>query len=149
MKPTRTWILICDAARARTFLNLGPNTGLELIGGMTMETEHHRAREIGADKPGRSFESVGMARHAISPRSDPERLEEQRFAASLVSRLDKEAEHASFDKLVLVAPPTMLGDLRAALTPRLAQRVVATLDKDLTKFPVVKLAGHLSEVLPV
>jgi protein required for attachment to host cells len=149
MKPTRTWILICDAARARTFLNRGPGSGLEPIEGMSMETEHLRAREIGADKPGRSFESVGTARHAISPRSDPERLEEQRFAASLVSRLDKEAEHSNFDRLVLVAPPTMLGDLRAALTPRLAQRVAATLDKDLTKTPDHKLVQHLGDVLPV
>lgn len=149
MKLDRTWILIADASRARVLLYRGPEHKLETVEGMTLAFDHKRAREIGADKPGRSFESVGATRHAVSPHSDLERIEEKRFAHEIAERLDKEAERASFERLVLVAPPTMLGDLRQALSARLAALVSATLDKDLTKTPEAKLGKHLKAVLPV
>lgn len=149
MKPTRTWILIADASRAKVLLKAGKGNGLTVIAGMTMARDHKRASEIGADKPGRSFESVGATRHAIAPRSDPERIEEQRFAGRIIERLEAEAGQDSYDQLVLVAPPVMLGDLRAALTPHLSHRLVATLDKDLTKTPAAKLGSLLEDVLPL
>lgn len=149
VKPQRTWILIADGARARVLVHRGVALGLEPVEGMAMTFDHRRARDIGSDKPGRSFESVGATRHAVSPHTDPERNEEKRFAHEIAERLDKEAERVSFDRLVLVAPPTMLGDLRNALTPRLSALVSATLDKDLTKTPEKKLAQHLAEILPV
>lgn len=92
---------------------------------------------------------LGAAAAPVSPHSDPERLEEQRFATDLVHRLDKAAEQASFEHLVVVAPPTMLGDLRHALTHRLTSMLKATLDKDLTKIPEAKLGEHLKGVLPL
>jgi protein required for attachment to host cells len=101
---------------------------------------------MGPDAPGRSFESVGTARHAIEPRSDPERIEEQRFAGRIVERLEQAAEQSKFDRLVLVAPPRMLGHLRTALTPRLAGLISATIDKDLTKIPRTELAHRLDEI---
>jgi protein required for attachment to host cells len=114
---------------------------------MEISTDHRRASEMGPDAPGRSFESVGTARHSVAPRTDPERIEEQRFAGRIVERLDQAAGHSRFDKLILVAPPRMLGDLRAALTPRLASLLSATLARDLTKIPQARLVGHLEEAL--
>jgi protein required for attachment to host cells len=149
MKSVRTWILIADASRARVLLHSGPGSRLEPVAGMATTVEHRKASEIGSDRPGRSYESHGMARHAVEPRSDPERIEEQRFAARLLARLETEADTKRFDRLVIVAPPTMLGDLRQALSPRLANLVVATLDKDLTKTADNKLASHLADVLPL
>ncbi|MFO1171140.1 MAG: host attachment protein [Hyphomicrobiaceae bacterium] len=149
MKLDRTWILIADAARARVLLYRGPEHKLKSVEGLTMEADHKRASELGADKPGRSFESVGATRHAVSPHSDPERLEDRRFAIAIMARLDKHASQAEFEHLVVVAPPVMLGELRHALTPHLSTLLTATLDKDLTKIPEAKLAGHLKAVLPL
>ncbi len=148
MKLDRTWILIADAGRAKVLLHRGGGK-LETVEGMSFTFDHKQAHELGADKPGRSFQSVGATRHAVSPHTDPERLEEKGFAATIVDRLDKAAGQTSFDHLVVVAAPTMLGDLRQALTPRLAALLTATLDKDLTKIPEAKLAEHLKDVLPV
>lgn len=149
MKAVRTWILIADASRAKVLHTRGLGNGLTAVPGMTLETDHKLAHEIGADRPGRSFESVGATRHAIAPRSDPERVEEQRFVGRVIDLLDKEAAQDSFDRLIVVAPPVMLGDLRAALTPRLTQKLAATLDKDYTKTPEAKLGKLLEDVLPI
>lgn len=149
MKLDRTWILIADASRAKVLLYRGPGHKLKTVEGMSLAFDHKQASDILSDKPGRSFESIGATRHAVSPRSDPERLEEKRFAHEIAERLDTEARNASFERLIVVAPPTMLGDLRQALTPRLTHLLGATLDKDLTKTPEAKLAAHLASVLPV
>lgn len=147
MTPARCWILVADGSRARVFLVLGQRRDLEPVDDMEISTDHRRASEMGPDAPGRSFESVGAARHSVAPRTDPERIEEQRFAGLIIERLDQAAGHSRFDKLILVAPPRMLGDLRAALTPRLTGLLAATLAKDLTKIPQARLVGHLEEVL--
>lgn len=149
MKAARTWILIADASRAKVLATHGLGNGLAAVPDMTLETDHKLAREIGSDRPGRSYESAGTTRHAIEPRSDPERIEEKRFAAHLVDRLNKASAENAFDRLVIVAPPVMLGDLRAALTPHLEKKLAATLDKDLTKTPEAKLGRLLEPVIPI
>jgi len=47
----------------------------------------------------------------------------------------------------LVAAPSALGDLRAALSPEVPATVVAEVPKDLTKTPDAAVAGHLKDVL--
>jgi protein required for attachment to host cells len=49
-----------------------------------------------------------------------------------------------FQALVVVAPPRMLGDLRAALHPEVAQRVVGEVPKDLLSHSIPELTRLLS-----
>lgn len=58
------------------------------------------------------------------------------------------SEHA-YDRLVLVAPSSALGDLREALSDSVRSLVRAELDKDLTKTPIAELPEHLDAVLAV
>jgi protein required for attachment to host cells len=63
----------------------------------------------------------------------------------VIAALLYEMEHAQqFEELVVVAPPKMLGDLRAALHPEVAQCVVAEVPKDLTSHPIPELTRLLS-----
>lgn len=149
MKPTTTWIVIADGARARLFVNRGPGKGIEAVEGGTLEGDHRPDREIMSDKPGRSFESVGETRHAIDPRTDPHRELKRAFAERITGMLDEQLAAKSYDRVVLVAPPAMLGDLRAALSERVRAVVYAELDKDLTKTPVGELPQHLGAVMAV
>jgi len=57
-------------------------------------------------------------------------------------------EKRSFDRLIIVAPPTALGDLRAAMPIAVSVTVSGEVAKDLTKTPNGELAGHLKELLP-
>jgi protein required for attachment to host cells len=149
MKPTTTWILIADGARARIFANRGPGKGIEAVEGGQFDADHRPDREIMSDKPGRTFESVGVTRHAIEPRHDPHRELKRSFAERLAGMLDEQLAAKTFDRVVLVAPPTTLGDLRAALSTHVKAAVYAELDKDLTKTPTAELPQHLGAVLAV
>jgi protein required for attachment to host cells len=148
MKPTTTWILIADGAHARIFANRGPGNGIELVEGK-IDADHRPTHEIVADRLGRTHESVGATRHAIAAEHDPHRELKHTFAVKLAHMLDqRRAEHA-YDRLVLVAPPKTLGDLREALPSSVRALVRAELDKDLTKTPVAELPGHLTALLAV
>jgi protein required for attachment to host cells len=149
MKPTTTWILIADGARARIFANHGPGKGIEVVEGATFDADHRPDREIMSDKPGRSFESVGETRHAIQPHHDPHRELKRAFSERLAAMLEEKLAAKAYDRVVLVAPPVTLGDLRAALSEHVRAAVYAELDKDLTKTPMAELPQHLGAVLAV
>ena len=148
MKPTTTWILIADGARGRLFANRGPGKGLELLDEF-LDADHRATHDIVDDRLGRTHELVGASRHAISARHDPHRELKRDFAVRLAKMLDRcRSEHA-YDRLVLVAPSSALGDLREALSDSVRSLVRAELDKDLTKTPIAELPEHLDAVLAV
>ena len=145
MKPVRTWILIADGARARVVANFGPGKGTHEVEGMSLRASHPDAKELLDDRPGRSFNSTNPTRHAMERTSDPKRQIEREFASMLAETIA--ANENEFDRLILVAAPTALGDLRHALPDRILGRVTHELAKDLTHVPDTKLAQHLSEVI--
>jgi protein required for attachment to host cells len=145
MKAVRTWILIADSERARVLQNNGPGHGLAAIDDMSFSTPHLEARDIMADRPGRSFDSTGHTRHAMEYSSDPKRLHEITFMKSVADALAANA--GRYDRLILVAAPRALGDLRQALAKQVHDKVTADLDKDLTNIPEAKLAEHLASVI--
>lgn len=149
MKKRITWILVADGARARIFANSGPGKGLQPAVDQEFAAELHPSREIVSDRPGHVRESVGAARHAIEPRVDWHRFEKEKFAKSMAKLLDEAAERGAYSRLVLVAPPRTLGDLRGALNPRTKSLVAGEIDKDLTHITPHELPDHLYKVLPI
>jgi len=144
MKSIRTWVLIVDAARARVFETRGRGTGLTVVQDMTMDAELSPSHTLGSDRPGRSFESVGSARHAMESRSDLHREQKRQFARRVAGAVQERHAAKSFDRLVLVAPAVTMGDLRAALSDEVKAVVTAGLVADLTKTPISQLPAHLA-----
>lgn len=147
MRKTVTWILIADGVKARIVANDGAGKGLAPVPSHAMSTAPHAARDGYSDRPGRVQESVGASRHAIQPRLDWHRFEKQQFAKSVALMLDAEAGKGAFDRLVLVAPPRTLGDLRGALAAATRAKVTGEIDKDLTHLGDHDLPAHLAKVI--
>jgi len=146
-KKITTWILIADGARARILCFEGPGKGLTPALDREFATSHAPTREIGEDRPGRTFESADGARHAMEPRVDWHRFEKHLFAKNMAEVLEKAAVRDAFDRLVLVAPPQALGDLRAALGRHARERITGEINKDLTSTPIQELPRFLGEVI--
>lgn len=147
MTVTRTWILIADASRAHVLTTRGPKTNLERIDEMTLASELPPTHEIVDDRQGRTFDSAGPGRHAYEPHTDPRRALKGDFAQVVAAMLDEQAREKAFDRLVVVAPPTMLGELRTRMSNAVRSMVTAEIDKDLTKIPDGDVARHLADVL--
>ena len=144
-----TWILIADRSNARVFENAGAHHGLSLV----REIEHPEGRlqnrEIGSDKPGRSFDSHGQGRHALGTEYDPSEHLAQQFAKSLAGVLEEGRTHHRFDRAVLVAEPRFLGLIKDALSGPTRDCVSATVNKDLSHVREHDLPQHLRDIVPL
>lgn len=145
----RTWIVVADGQRARFLLNDGPGKGLQPTGPqeLTNPDSGKPTRGLGTDKPGRAFADHSGTRSAMEPRADWHRQSKQIFAHHVAKAIDKAAQDAVFDRLVIVAPPATLGELRTSLGEAAAARIQGELAKDLTMFSVHDLAGHLADLV--
>ena len=147
MKPIVTWIVVADGGRMSVFENDGPGKGLVAVKDLHAEDSHLHNQDIEADKPGRSFASTGHARSAIEPHSDPVTLRETAFAHALATMLDARLAAGAYQRLIVAAAPTALGQIRGALSDAVDKVVVGELPKDLTKTPIVELPQHFAGLL--
>lgn len=143
----KTWILIAHRGGARLLENPGPGKGLELIEEIPHPEGRLKNQDIDADKPGRAFDSHGQGRHALERERMPTEQLAAQFAKQLAGMLDEGRVRMRYDQLVLVAEPRFLGWLRDALSPETAQRVVASLDKDLGEVDLHELPERLAKDL--
>jgi len=140
-------VLVADGARARLFANEGGGKGLRPALDQEFIGTRLPSRDIATDRPGRTFDSAGQGRHAMEPPTDPHRHEKQVFAREVATVLEDARKKNAFNRLVLVAPPEALGDLRSELSDELQRMVTGELNKNLTKVPVYELPAVLKEVL--
>ncbi len=83
----------------------------------------------------------------MEPATDPQDREAQVFATEIAREIDCGHDEASFDSLVLVAPPKFLGRLRSELSKSARNVLVAELDKNLVESDVKTIEGYVSELL--
>lgn len=149
IKPVVTWILVADAGHARVIAHNGPGLGLHPVPGHNLEHPVPSNQDLMADREGRSFSSHGDGRSAMERPSDPVRLEKRAFATRLAAMLSDELRKGSFDRLIIIAAPRALGDLRAALSDQVRRKVNHEIDKDLTHVGLTDLVPFLEPVLAV
>jgi protein required for attachment to host cells len=148
MKPTRTYILIADGARAHLLLSEGRGKPLTEAPDSDMRRALKPDRELHGDRPGRVHESADVARHAIE-REDLHRKEKERFAQSLARDLDKRLANGEYERLVIAAAPETLGVIRSALSAKVRAAVMREVAKDLTKIPPPQIRLHLGDDLSI
>jgi protein required for attachment to host cells len=139
-----TWILVGDGRKALMLRNEGtPQKPALNVVDVLKDSDNPPTNAQGTDRPGRVMQSNLGVRSAVE-QTDWHEIAEERFAATVASRLDAAAKNKRFEKLILVAPPNTLAALRKNIDAKTAQHVVAEIDKDLTKHPVPEIARLLT-----
>ena len=133
-----TLILIGDGQKALFLRNKGTPQQLNLQVEHILEQDNPSTREQGTDRPGRSIGSVGAARSAME-QADWHYIAEERFARAIADALYRFAHDNSFDKLVVVAPAKVLGNLRQAFHAEVTERIVGEVPKELTSHPIPEI----------
>jgi protein required for attachment to host cells len=150
MKPKTTWVLVADGATAKVFNYLGRSAGLEAIEGLMFEQDHLKARDINSDRDRGTYSGSaarGQGQGGYEPPNDAVQVREARFVKNVAAALEERFRRKEFDKLVIAAAPTALGDLRPQLSKELQGAIIAEVPKDLTKSPTPKLEEQLQSVL--
>ena len=140
---TTTWILIANRSSASLFESDWPGKSMRRVQDIAHPKGRMQNKDIDADKPGRSFDSSGKGRHAMSTEQEPTEHIAQQFALDLAELLNKGRVTHAYDKLVLMAEPKFLGVLRAALDKNTAALVVQTVNKELLSVKEEDLAEYL------
>ncbi|MBI4182557.1 MAG: host attachment protein [Proteobacteria bacterium] len=146
-KSVVTWVLVADGARAKIFESVGHGGALAPAFDYESAAPHAASREIASDRPGRTFDSSGLGRHAKQPPTDPHEYEKAKFLREMSRRLEEGYNSGAFRRLVLVAPPKALGELRATLSGPVRAAVAAEVNKDLTHLPLPELASQLKDLV--
>ena len=140
---TTTWILIANRSSASLFESDWPGKSMRRIQDIPHPQGRMQNSDIDTDTPGRSFDSFGQGRHAMSPKQEPTEHIAQQFARDLAELMNKGRLTHAYDKLVLMAEPKFLGILRAALDKNTASLVVQTVNKELLDVKEEDLAEYL------
>jgi protein required for attachment to host cells len=143
MKHAKLWYVIADGGRAR-FVERDETGAFRTVASFDSSERHERSHDLGRDRPARVKESANAARHAIEPRRDLHDAAKEDFVKLVAEELDAEHGRGQFDKLVLVAPPRVLTELKQYLSKSMAKLVVDGLQRDLTKVADHDLAQHLA-----
>jgi protein required for attachment to host cells len=149
--PHNAYVLVGDGRRALFLRNAGDEKFPNLKTEQVFADHNPPTHEQGTDRPGRAFAASVPGPAGPSPgarrggmgQTDWHDLEEQKFARDVAAALEHVVRDRKIEALVVVAPPRTLAELRQAFHADVKRRIIAEIDKDLTKHPVSEIEKHL------
>lgn len=146
----RVRIVVADRGEARFYDAQHANAHLQLVGELTDPKAHQRDRDFKSDRPGRVFDHASgpgrrgaVGHHATGGERSPLRHEAEVFAHRIVEALEQARQSGTFERLVLMAEPRFLGELRDVMPKALANSVVLSVNKDLVHQDDQAIIKHL------
>lgn len=133
--PHNSVVLVADGRKMLFLRNEGDNEFPNLVVEEAQEQENPATRDQATDAAGRASSPQGAAQSSVEP-TDFHQIEEDRFAADAAAMLKKRALANDFERLIIVAPPRTLGELRKHYHKEVSSRLAGELDKDLTGHPI-------------
>ena len=143
----RTWVLVADSTRARIFSADRPLGSIEEIETLAHPEGRVHEQQITSDLPGRSFDSGGQGRHAMSSTVDPKRQGIIDFAKRIGDHLEAARVRGNFERLIIIAAPMFLGLIRDNLSNNTIKHVIKEINKNLAQFDAKEIRQHLPERL--
>jgi protein required for attachment to host cells len=140
-----TWVLVADGEKALILENHGDEKFPDLRVRRKEEQDNPKTIDQAANRPGRMDDSQGN-RSAFQD-TDWHELAKERFAKDIADLLYDRAHKGMFDRLVLVAAPNVLGEIRKTMHKEVADRVVAEIPKTLTTQPLDQIEKNVAEAL--
>jgi len=137
-----TWVLVAESSRAKLFKAANRTTLTELEALTHSEGRLHEG-DLVSDRAGSDGGSVGQGRHVFDDKISAKEHATNEFAKNIASRLETARNKGDFNKLVLVAPPAFLGQLRNNLSKEVMSLVSKQIDKNLVMKPAETIGQYL------
>ena len=141
--PHDAWVFVGDGKKALFLRNAGDEKFLNLKAERVFAEDNPPSHEQGTDRPGRGFKRAGTNQRSSMEETDWHELEKHHFAQRTAAAMEQIVRDRNVKALVIVAPPRTLSDLRQAFHPDVKSRIVAEINKDLTKHTVAEIEKHL------
>lgn len=149
VRETRTWFVVANRSLARFFETEGGIKGWRALQEIPHPEGKLKNREIETDRKGASMVHGGANSpvHGGGDKGEAAFHVMQEFARSIAKVIENGRVHNAYDRLVLVAPPRFLGELKNSLSPKAEGLVYRTLDQELTRLDDAALRQRLQPVL--
>lgn len=130
-----TWVLVADSEKALLLENATDHADPYFKVVRKKEQDNPSDLEQSANRPGRVSDNGPGQRSALDD-TDWHELAKERFAADLADLLYGHAHKGNFDEIILVAAPSVLGELRSQMHQEVSDKVVGEIPKTLTNHPL-------------
>lgn len=141
--PHDAFVFVGDGRKALFLRNEGDEKYPNLKTERVFEDDNPPTREQGSEGPGHVQAGYTGQRSAVEA-VDWHDIEEQRFARKVAAAMEEVVRTRKAPALVVVAPPRTLAELRDAFHADVKARIIAEVNKDLTKHPVGDIEQHLT-----
>jgi protein required for attachment to host cells len=142
--PHNAFVFVGDGRKALFLRNEGdekhPNLTIENV----FEDVNPSTHKQGSARPGRVSKAFDSSQRSAVEPVDWHDIEEHRFAKKVAAAMEEVVRTRKVPALVVVAPPKTLADLRSALHADVQARIIAEVNKDLTRHPVGDIEKHLT-----
>ena len=144
MKPIM--IIVADSSRARVFTTDSPSSPLHEIETFAHLEGRIHEQELDSDLPGKNS-GRGAGGHAYQDETGPKHQEVIAFAKRTTDYLDDARKANKLGKLLIVAAPAFLGELRKHISEETNDLVIFELAKNLSQHSVDDIRSHLPKFL--
>jgi protein required for attachment to host cells len=141
--PHNGLVFVGDGQKALFLRNAGDAEFPSLTAARAFTDKNPPTHEQGTDRPGRGFKRAATNRRSSMETTDWHELEKERFAERVASAMEQLVRADDIKEIVVVAPPRTLAKLRLTIHPSIKKRIIAEVEKDLTKHPVADIERHL------
>jgi protein required for attachment to host cells len=138
-----TVVLVADGRKMLFLRNEGDGEYPNLQVEHAEEQDNPATNDQVTDRAGRASSPQGGSQSSVGG-ADAHQVEEDRFAATTADLLKRRALAHEYEKLIVVAPPRTLGELRKHYHKEVSDRLVGELDKDLTGHPIPDIEKALA-----
>lgn len=143
--PRNTHILVMDGGTMLLFENSGDALYPDLNIVEHREQDSAATRDQGSAQPGTNHESVG-ARRSSYEQTDFHQRDEDQFAADAADMLKREVLAGHINKLIIIAAPRTLGELRKHFHGEVEKRVIGEISKDLAGHPTDEIVAAIANI---
>ena len=142
--PQDAFVFVGDGRKALFLRNAGDERFPNLKTERVFVDDNPPTHEQGTDRPGRAFKRAGTNLRSGVEITDWHDLEEHRFAQRVATAMEHLVRERNAKAIIVVAPPRTLADLRKAFHADVKRRIIAEIDKDLTKHPIHEIEARLA-----
>ena len=143
--PHGAFVFVGDGRKALFLRNDGDEKFPNLKTERVFEDDNPLTHEQGSERPGRVSKALDSAQRSAVEPVDWHHIEEHRFAKKVAAAMEQVLRARKVPALVVVAPPKALADLRSAFHVDVQARIIAEINKDLTKHPIWEIEKHLTD----
>jgi protein required for attachment to host cells len=147
--PHGAFVFVGDGRKALFLRNDGDEKFPNLKTESVFEDDNPLTHEQGSERPGRVSKALDSGQRSAVEQVDWHHIEERRFARKVAAAMEQVVRARRAPALVVVAPSKTLADLRSAFHDDVKSRIIAEINKDLTKHTVVEIEKHITSAARV